>query len=293
MKKIILLLFFLFIAVDFYSQSITAGVHNTTDYYYDVNPDTTIFNNCRDPNPGPGYYDIDINNDSIIDFVLKASSCYFLGGGSGSIQLLAKNKNQISYGYEDSCFSTIPSGFYFSARMALKYKVNELVDSSAKWLDTDSVLTLSHGGSSPAPVYYSCAGSIFTDTLSIYLGVRIFVAKDTLYGWVKIKHNFSVILEEYACNLPQTGIKENPLKRNLKIYPNPVSEELHIEVPNQNKEMELLIYNSASMLVMKKTVAPNADEIIVPAKVLAAGFYYFTISENSKTNFKGKFIISQ
>lgn len=294
MKKIIVSLLFLLNGLHFYGQSIVAGVHVATDYYYDVNPDTTLSSSCILGSVKT--LPIDMNGDAIDDFTLKTRSCFGLGGGSGSISIIANNNNQVAFDYIDSCFD-YSSNYLGASIMAYSYTANDLIDKNFQW--SDSEITLMHSSFSGGK--YGCSGNTFSAS-PMYLGVRIFIATDTLYGWIKVSGvempgisthaTASVTLEEYACNSPQTGIKEHT-KQILQIFPNPVSEELHIVLPNQNKEMELLIYNSAAMLVMKKTVVPNADEIIVPAKILAAGFYYFTLSENSKTNFKGKFIISQ
>lgn len=291
--KKILILFLSALVVNLYGQSIVAGSYSSMDRYFDVSPDTLIYATypCFSRE-----YNIDLNGDLISDFVVKGEICSGIGGGSRQCRIYTKNNNQVAYGYTDSCYGYTspptppfpPPSFLFSKKMAYKYSSGEVIDNSAAW-ESDTMLHLAYdsfiGGQ------YNCNDNAFSDSVSIYIGVRVFLAGDTLYGWIKVRDVTisSVVIEEYACNSGQTGIADQYKENGLKIFPNPVSDELHIIL--KNKTGILKIYNSSSQLVLEKEIA-GLTESSIDVKQFPSGFYYVTF-QTEQNIFKVKFIITK
>ena len=106
MKRTILkgsfLIALLMISIQGFPQYFLAGQHGSGNYYYDIDPDTTLagpYNHAE--NLPPAIYRIDINNDGVNDFYLHSSGTWANGFGGGSLYIRDEryHKHQSGVGY--------------------------------------------------------------------------------------------------------------------------------------------------------------------------------------------------
>ncbi|MEO5571057.1 MAG: T9SS type A sorting domain-containing protein [Bacteroidia bacterium] len=154
--------------------------------YTDVNPDSTI-------TTGSSYtikiYNLDLNNDGTVDFNILT---YHTPGGfyvypRFYVKVTPLNANEV---LDDSLSGSV----YYPGALGL----NSFIETNLLWSNTSNQI-----------LYYSLAAyqwgfwSLNTDG---YLGLKVIVASDTLYGWVRLsikKNNASSIsfkIKDYAYN---------------------------------------------------------------------------------------------
>jgi hypothetical protein len=117
---------------------------------------------------------------------------------------------------------------------------------------------------------FSCVSGAFPSTSNPYLGVRVFLAGDTLYGWLKLSASvFSVTLEEYACNKGVTAAGELP-SISYMLFPNPASGYLQLQAKSIFKNKRYKIVDASGKLAAEGVL--NAD-CRIAIHALAPGIY--------------------
>ena len=89
-----------------------------------------------------------------------------------------------------------------------------------------------------------------------------------------------------------TGIDDNLIETNHKVYPNPVSEKLFFEIYDLlDEEISLTLINSQGQMVYRNKFKPSQEQQFgVNVSGLPGGIYYYNFSIKDK-NYKGKLII--
>lgn len=252
-----------------HAQSILAGQQDGI-LYYDIIPDTSIVGLH---NTFSGIYEVDVNKDGVIDFVLSACDCSGLGGGTPNVSITPKNNNEIAVSHYDSCFCGPLRIFVAASKMAQSYNVNDAIDELSNWQNTPVYLNYyKHGLLGPTPgCYFNCSGATFSGLNSLYIGVRIFLSpgKEPVYGWIKVKGvtQTSVTIEEFACSLVQYY--------EYKIYPNPVERELVVEYPSGLKECVLSIYSILGQKI--KQYSSESGQFKIDINDLDSGIYFIKL----------------
>lgn len=103
--------------------------------------------------------------------------------------------------------------------------------------------------------------------------------------------DLSDYLSSYLENLSVTPPHEVS-KQGIQLYPNPVSEVLHIKLNTTNLNgLQMVIYNHVGQQVAERQINSNSFEINV--RNFSAGMYYYSILKKgkSKTGLSGKFIV--
>ena len=73
-----------------------------------------------------------------------------------------------------------------------------------------------------------------------------------------------------------SGIEKTDGNMNIKIYPNPVTDELVIEIPGNNEKLNFEIINSIGQIVFKGSLF---DKTVVQTKNFASGSYLFKLDK--------------
>jgi len=263
----------LVISYNINAQTISAGQILANGYYFDIIPDTLL--RVYGHNSYYGSYDLDLNGDKITDFIIKDSYSGGLGGGSGGGFITAQNNNEIAFAFYDSCFSFQPPYNYISRYpMAHAFSFNEPVNNYAAWITPTAYMDYY----TFVMYQHNCSYSTFSSTESRFLGLRVFLNADTLYGWVKLK-NQPLILEEFACNRNSSNIKEFTGSA-VKLYPNPATDHLIIESEKPLTNCMMVMMNLNGQELIKQQIN-NSKTLIYIGKLPAAVYFVKLISDKT------------
>ena len=211
------------------AQLILAGRHDTSDYYQQ--------HTISIPTAQSSVDSIDINNDGNFDFEFYAVS---ENGGNGSTisgcSIFPLNNSQVSWTYLlDTCTSGGNTNVS-QIQVVKSHKLNDTISNKILWLNNS--LTLSNAitgyGGNPCSSY----GNYNSFNDSGYIGVRVFVNTDTLYGWIKVSNvtYSSLVLQAYACGHRQaTGINGIQDQLMFNLFPNPAQTALSVIITAAGK----------------------------------------------------------
>ncbi|MBK7666572.1 MAG: T9SS type A sorting domain-containing protein [Sphingobacteriaceae bacterium] len=288
MRKLVFIFLFFIVCTKANAQFIIAGQYTANDYFHDVVPDSS-YTAINAMGGSMSTKPIDINGDGVIDFDLVAQM--YGGGGNpgGQTYIVPKNANEvISYG-NVSCTWTAaatPSAGVTSKEIVSAFDSGDTIKNGLNWRDTTINITYR----------YWCMLTNFNPTTARFVGVRIFISNDTLYGWIKLRaYNgpaFSTtgfILEEFACNKGTTiGIKEyyNPL--SLKLYPNPTRDKVEFVLNNPSSDLEMKIFNSLGQIVFEDKMV-NSNKFTLDVSNYANGLYYVEVESKDGIS-RAKFV---
>jgi len=260
-----------------YSQFFVAGQHHASDYYVDLDPDTTLTgpNNHFSKLP-PAIFPIDINGDDTVDFSLFAAGSWSNGWGESEISIRIHDTStcQIAFGYYDTCHT--PNSTYFLYKIAKPLNLNDTIDRTLDWLNSKMYLTYTNWGA----MVYSCEHNGFVNgPQGNFIAVRMNLPDDTIYGWIKIS-NISFLTftaQEYACNKNCSGLNEQ--NDFVNIYPIPTTGIIFVKVllPDAN----LTVFNNQGVQMMKKKLILGKN--LVDLSSNASGMYIFVISDYNST----------
>ena len=248
---------------------------NAQIVYTDVIPDTSM--TC------PAYnctksYNLDLNNDGIVDFTLHTNHTHFTCQFQGF-----KDTKSVSI--------VCQSGNLAAANM-----LNAIVSIGSNLSFSTNSVTLRSivfgGGSGFCPVTVGTTGS-WADSSDHYLGLRFSVGANTYYGWVRLNvvvastvSTVSCTVKDYAYNsIPNqailagqtaTGITENSFASSIHLFPNPATNHLTITLGSSSKKAEITILDITGKIIYS-TTASETQKIEVNTKDFAEGIYVFQI----------------
>lgn len=230
-RSLIIVLLVAGISFGISAQRIIAGMHGSQDYYYNFLPDIILTSTSGSFNVT---YSLDINNDGINDLTLGAQHEVTNWEGATSSYLISLNQTGFALERFDSCFaifdSTLQYHLYYVEPIAKSFSKYDTIGKSTSWYPGKLYMAYSRGSvNKPWNQGYGCGGMMDTTQTDYYVGVRVLIPNDTLYGWVKIRFTYlSVTIEEYGCNKYSIGM-DDPLNESfISIFPNPTNGQLFI-----------------------------------------------------------------
>ena len=214
---------FLFVLMRGHAQSIVAGEFDANEFYYDFVPNHLLLV----PDPvnfdGDSLY-IDMNNDGIDDVWIQL---YTHDGGNWSYTRFARvsplGNTQIAGGVVDTCFANCPPPDFVNTKILVAaFDSTELINANTNWTNSSGELTFNEWNATvPNTCGYTCTGGDFGFDFR-YIGIRVFAASDTLYGWIKARRYLTtpgennLSIDAYACNAYVVGLEEHtPTDRYL------------------------------------------------------------------------------
>jgi len=273
MKRIIvagaIALSFLIGPITAYSQYFLAGQRNATDYYVDIDPDTTLVGpNNHAENLPPAIFKIDIDGNGVNDFYLSSIGSWANGFGNSAITVKGYDpNNQIAFGYADTC--RLPNSMHSLYNMARSFVVNDTINSNSGW---NPALYLTY--TDWMLMFYSCYhNSFINDTHGNYIGVRIIEPKDTIHGWIKVTNvnGLSFTVQEFGCSKNATGILD--LTDMVRIFPTPAYGKVTIETPLP--DFDLAVYNLYGTEILTRKHVHKTTQVDLGGK--SSGIYVFKI----------------
>lgn len=264
-------------------QHILAGIHGNQDYFYDFVPDKSL--GFASGSGGTVTYSLDINNDGINDLIFGAQrEVTNWDGNSGSFVI---SMNQTGFALEgfDSCFaifdSTLQYHLYYLEAMAKSFSKYDTISNNAFWYPSKVYMGYSRGSVNKPWIYgYGCGSMMDTTQGDYYVGVRVVIPNDTLFGWVKIRATTnSVTIEEFACNLYSIGMHKNFNEVDVSIYPNPTNGQLTILNTRYDKHQSIvIIFNLLGEMILE--CEPDTEKTTIDLSDQPKGVYMCRISSN-------------
>lgn len=218
---------------------IIAGQHSSNNYFYQYTPDSTVIN-IPAGNYIADFYSLDINNDGTIDFEFELHSPTTAMGFQSYYCLISGiNSNLIALLSYDTCYN-YGGGYVNRHGMAFPFLLNDTIDSGVNWIN-EAYLNYSYQlGDSQDSQYYACGCPSWSS--ATFIGVRILEDTTYKYGWIRIAGTVfnpfditTLTLGAFACENRGTGIKQtNSIGEQVKIYPNPASNTVHLTTGSLN-----------------------------------------------------------
>jgi hypothetical protein len=204
LKKIVAILILVSLWQVSMAQFIIAGQPTSNDYFQDMVPDS---NYCAYGSSSGAIVtkSVDINSDGTMDFKLVAYRGPGLGNPGASIYVSALGSSQIASGGSSTCtYSTTatPCCGTLTSVVAKAFVYGDTINSPLNW----------SGGTLYLANSYYCSVGQFDNVNQKYIGTRIFVGSEILYGYIMVRLSpgncLGFTLYEYACekecnSLPQ------------------------------------------------------------------------------------------
>lgn len=269
---------FLFFVVPVLINAQIYKAGNTLAAYTDIIPDTLI--NYIAPQSPPESYFIDINGDSQNDFELNAQSGGGLGAGSRFIIIKPLTINSsVRFGRYDSIYNNFLASWWITVVAKPLQYGDSLNSLAANWYSNNMYLT---DNSYNAGTFKSLPDWISTN--DFYIGLKYQNAIDTIYGWIRVNcpSNNKCHLKDYSfskCN-PCVGLKKQEIiKNDIIIYPNPTSGVLNLDLKNvlSTENYSVKIVNLLGQNVMECKL-----EKTMSISSLKNGIYFLQVFDKEK-----------
>jgi hypothetical protein len=237
-----------------------------------------IYTDIPDATPN-ATYSLDLNNDTVIDFILQ------YGGGASTIGVMCYPQNNNAYS------GNFVNGTYLPWSLSTS---NSICASLATWYDFNNPGTLALGTNIGHWVGAS----------DKYLALKLIVGTNTYYGWARIdilSNSASFTIKDYAYeSTPNVCIQsgQNNLNstefsnKNLySIFPNPFEASTTIQTNSNLKNATLNIYNSYGQIV-RHVNNLSGHTICLSRGTLSSGLYFIQLTEGNKVIVLEKILIT-
>jgi hypothetical protein len=237
-----------------------------------------IYTDITDASPNASY-SLDLNNDTIIDFILH------YGGSSMTIGVICQPQNSNAYA------GNFVSGNYLPWALAAS---STICPSTATWYDTNNPGTLGWGTNL----------GYWVGETDKYLALKIIVGTNTYYGWARLDlqaTSSSFTIKDYAyqstantCILSgQTnlGTTENYPQSLVSIFPKPLIDRATLQSSGQLNNATLTLYNNCGQTV-KEINNISEQTISIYRDHLKSGLYFIMLTEENKIIATKKLLIS-
>jgi hypothetical protein len=236
-----------------------------------------IYTDIPDETPN-ATYPLDLNNDSIVDFIIQF-------GGSGSmIGVICSPQNNNAYA------GNFVGGVHLPWALSAS---NNICDTLSTWYESNN----------PGIMGMGVNIGYWPSATNKYLALKLIVGTNTYYGWARfdlLAISSSFTIKDYAYNsIPngciQTGKtnvggNENSDK-NISVFPNPFISSTTIKTFDNLKNAILTIYNSYG-IALKQINNISGKTVTLFRENLPNGVYFIRMIDENKTIAVEKLIIT-
>lgn len=289
MKNILILLiatFSLFASNTSYSQSITTGQVGENDIYTDFDSDQIISISVEPHADYNEYFYIDVDQNGINDFVVRATGFGTNGGGTGDIFIFGtESQNQILSHQETT--AVYPGDNFLTVNVPDTLNEDFEISANSRFVNENSYLMSTYYG----PVYDQPYVDTWENNFEYFIGFRIKPSQDTLYGWMRISLSheqvYTLTIKDLACNINEFANNESDNKFRLSIYPNPATNTLYVNCLSQEDIVQIDIYNISGQI--SKSLTPSVKTPSIDISELPKGTYIIVLSSKKKV-YRERFI---
>jgi hypothetical protein len=243
------------ILFSFFSSKLSAQI-----IYTDIVPDATP----------SATYSLDLNNDTIPDFLIQFDS---------GAKLMCKPQNNNAYAGE-----TV-------------FGINLLCAGLITWFDASNPGTMASGAGT---------GHWIGQT-DKYLALKLNKGVNTYYGWARIDvipTSSSFTIKDYAyestphnciqAGAISLGFEENIRKPIFSVLPNPFNNITNVQINQQLSNANIAIYNSCGQMVkqLSLTNTEAGQNISFSREQLPSGYYFIRLADENKIIAVDKIVIT-
>ncbi len=234
-----------------------------------------IYTDISDATPN-ATYPLDLNNDTIIDFLIQ----FDLGD-----KLMCKPQNNNAYS------GNFIGGVHLPWALSAS---NSICDTLATWYDSNN----------PGAMVWGTSIGYWVGETNKYLALKLIVGTNTYYGWARLDlmaTSTSFTIKDYAyestpnaCILSgrnSLGINEDSNNIIFSIFPNPFISSTTIQTIGNLKNATLTIYNSYGQ-TLKQLRNISGKTVSLSRGNLPSGLYFIRLTEENKTIAVEKLIIT-
>lgn len=193
---------------NFFKAGLTSG--QGIDYF-DFNPDSVLYVDFHNSDVD---FNLDINNDLVSDFSIQISMSASPSHNSGYYGIKTLGGNAVCI------LSNIN-------RNPDTLSVGKMIGPHLYW--GNGTFTLYSYSNVYVPPFTNTHSGIWLGATDKYIGLKVLTLQDTLYGWLRLDLNGSIVLKDFAYQRSTTDIENLNKEKSIEIYPNPVSETLFID----------------------------------------------------------------
>ena len=226
-----------------------------------------IYTDINDETPN-ATYPLDLNNDSIVDFIIQ------FGGSGSTIGVICSPQNNNAYA--GNFVGDVHLPWALSAS-------NNICDTLSTWYD----------GNNPGTMGMGTSIGYWPSATNKYLALKLMVGSNTYYGWARfdlLAISSSFTIKDYAyestsnaciqAGKTNVGGNENSDKQ-IAVFPNPFISSTTIKTINNLKNATLTIYNSYGK-ALKQMKNISGKTISLLRYNLPGGIYFIRITEDNK-----------
>ncbi len=234
-----------------------------------------IYTDIPDATPN-ATYPLDLNNDSIVDFLIQFDL---------ADKLMCKPQNDNAYS------GNFVGGEHLPWALAASYNI---CDTFATW----------YGANNPGTMAWGTSTGYWVGETNKYLALKLMVGTNTYYGWARLDllaSSASFTIKDYAyestpnaCILSgknSTGVIEDSIKKIISVFPNPFISSTTIKTNGNLKYANLTIYNSYGQ-TLKQINNISGQTVYLSSDNLPSGIYFIRLTEENKIIGVEKIIIT-
>jgi len=235
-----------------------------------------IYTDIPDETPN-ATYPLDLNNDSIVDFIIQF-------GGSGSmIGVICSPQNNNAYA------GNFVGGVHLPWALSAS---SDICDTLSTWYESIN----------PGIMGMGVNIGYWPSATNKYLALKIMVGTNTYYGWARfdlLAISSSFTIKDYAYNsIPNNCIQAGKTNldsnensdKNISVFPNPFISSTTIKTISNLKNATLTIYNSFGK-ALKQIKNISGKTISLLRYNLPSGLYFIRLTEENKMIAVEKLII--
>lgn len=301
-KRISLSLFLLcfFTLAEAQSNSIIAGEKGTATYVdWIPNHSVTCWPTPPSETCGPINDSLDLNNDSIMDFVLSSYHTGYQGLSYEFHYITPLNNNEVltdtmsvfnpfqgnivdwrampidsgmlisndGIYAQDSFVVTYldslgaPSDSMQHFQRHFQFHNNSVVSSGSFFMDI------------PAVLYFNSFWKTNSNASKLYLGLRLFKGSDTLYAWIRTDNIKPRVYYDYTFTGKLSDIDDSQLVNSIAMFPNPSDGMVTLKIPNQLK-CSITVIDALGKAVKQFS---KMGSLVIDCTDLSKGVYFIKI----------------
>lgn len=226
-----------------------------------------IYTDIPDETPN-ATYPLDLNNDSIVDFIIQ------FGGSGSSIGVICSPQNNNAYA------GNFVGGTYLPWALSASHNI---CDTLSTWYDANN----------PGIMGMGVNIGYWPSATNKYLALKLIVGTNTYYGWARfdlLEISSSFTIKDYAYNSIPNGciqagktnlsINENSDKQ-ITVFPNPFISSTTIKTIDNLKNATLTIYNSYG-IALKQIKNISGKTFSLFRYHLPNGLYFIILTDENK-----------